>query len=80
MKFKVYLKNNNTHIIEAKSLNDAEKKATIKWKHWEDIYLLKYIKYRKSLVLEKRQYVKKSDKIYDRKKSKKETKKEIEDN
>lgn len=32
MKFKIYLKNGNSHIIEANDLNDAEKKVTKKWK------------------------------------------------
>lgn len=78
MKFKVYHKNGNTKIINAKDLDEAEKKANKLWKEWVDIKMLQYVRPRKSPTLNKRQYVKKSDKIYDRKKEKRQFKKQIE--
>jgi hypothetical protein len=78
MKFRLYHKNGKTKIFESKSLDEAEKKANKIWKDWSDLKILKYCKERKSPVLNKRQYVKKSDKIYDRKKDKEKIKKEIE--
>lgn len=77
MKFIVYHKNGNTKIIDADTFNDAEKKANDIWRNWEDIKILDYVKPRKSVTLDKRQYVKKSDKIYNRNKSKRKLKKEI---
>lgn len=37
MKFKVILKTGKEHIIQAKSLDDAEKKCNKRWKNWMDI-------------------------------------------
>jgi hypothetical protein len=78
MKFKIYHKNGKTKIINATDLNDAEKKADKIWKDWIDIKILKYVEHRKSITMNKRQHVKKSDKIYDRNKEKQKLKKELE--
>lgn len=77
MKFKVYHRLGKTKIIEAKTINEAEKKADKLWKDWVDIKILKYCKPRKSPTLNKRQHVKESDKKYNRKKEKQQIKKEI---
>lgn len=77
MKYKIYHENGKTKIINAKDLNEAEKKANKIWKKWVDIKILMYTKPRKSVTLNKRQYIKQSDKIYNRKKDKRKLKKEI---
>lgn len=77
MKFIIYHENGKTKTINAKDLDDAEKKANEIWKGWSDIKFLRFAKPRKSATLNKRSYIKKSDKIYNRDKSKRDLKKEI---
>lgn len=77
MKFKIYHENGKTKIIEAKGLDEAEKKANKIWKKWIDIMMLEYTKPRKSETLNKRAHVKKSDKVYDRKKEKNQLQKDL---
>lgn len=75
MKFKFYYKNYSL-IIDARDLKEAKSEADSGWK---DIKVIYYDKPRKSKTLNKRSYVKDSDKKYDRKKDKRKIKKEIEE-
>ncbi len=77
MKFKIYFLDKAHVIITARDMEQAKKIAEKRYKGYESISLIPFHKPRKSATLNKRQYVKKSDKIYDRKKSKKELRDEL---
>jgi hypothetical protein len=75
--YRVHIEGTRYGYISAENLKQAKARADMKFILWEEIKRISKPVERKSAVLNKRQYVKKSDKIYNRKKSKKQLKKII---
>jgi len=77
MLFKITLSDKREITFEAKNTAEAKKIANKKYSNWEALCLLHFIKERKSDALDKRQWVQKSKKIYNRTKAKRRFKKKL---
>lgn len=77
MKFKIILKNNTEHIINADDYNEAQKVARQRFNDYASIRVLLFQKERKSDILNRREWIKESNKKYDRTKEKREFKRKL---